>query len=58
MQFEPCERCLNFHDEHVPAYFEVIQGVQYALCLPCQEFTQTGLHKIRLSPVGSNYDEW
>lgn len=58
MQFEPCERCLGLYDKRTPAHYDHIQRVKYALCLKCQEFTQTGINKIRLSPVGSNYDEW
>lgn len=58
MTHEPCERCLYTCGSYVPAHYDRIQKVQYALCLTCQKETQTGLYKVRLSPVGSDYHDW
>lgn len=58
MKHEPCCRCLNLTDKHTPAYYDEVQKVQYALCLPCQKTTKLGLFKVRVAPVGSDYDDW
>ena len=58
MQHEPCCRCLSLEGRHTPAYYDSIQKVQYALCEPCMKQTKLGLYKVRLSPVGADYDSW
>jgi hypothetical protein len=57
MKHEPCCRCLDVHGKHTPAYVDQ-HGVQYATCLECQKETQLGVYKVRLSPSGSDYNDW
>lgn len=58
MKHEPCCRCRNLTDQHIPAYYDTTSNTQYALCLPCQKQTQLGLFKQRVAPVGSDYNDW